>query len=113
MSLLRELVSSPACTMNETGRVFKQCSTVLYASCLDLCSRSPWLLLNLMIIGVDLEEMINDNKQHGSASEKDRERVELGVCNHLECDGASNVAGWLAKWLRDALRSRQQHKSTK
>ena len=78
---------------------------MLYSSCLDLCSRSPWLLLNLVIVGVDFQEMIDDDKQHGGASKEDCERVELGVCNHLERNRASNRAGWLVERRGDALRS--------
>ncbi|KAK8219250.1 hypothetical protein M8818_000984 [Zalaria obscura] len=34
------------------------------------------------VLGVDLEEMIEDDKEHGSTSEEDRKGIEAGVRDH-------------------------------
>jgi hypothetical protein len=41
------------------------------------------LLLRGVVFRVDFEEVIEDDEKHGCASEEDRERVKLGVCDHL------------------------------
>lgn len=60
-----------------------------------------------MILRIHFEEMVYDDEQHRRASEKDCERVELGIGNHLDCVGAWNVARRLVEELRNALRSCQ------
>lgn len=37
-----------------------------------------------MVFRVDFKEVVENNEEHGSASEEDSQRVQLGVCNHLE-----------------------------
>lgn len=51
--------------------------------CLDLVGCDLWLLEGGVVFRVDFEEVIEDDEKHGSASEEDSQRVELGVCNHL------------------------------
>lgn len=51
---------------------------------LDLVGCNLWLLERGMIFRVDFEEVIENDEKHGGTSEEDSQRVELGVCNHLE-----------------------------
>lgn len=80
-------------TMDTIQCILKPLPTTLYSSCLGFGCRNPWLLLSLMVFGIYFEKMVYDDEQHGSTSEEDCERVELGVCNHLDGVGAWNVAG--------------------
>lgn len=73
--------------------------------CLCLSRLGLWLLVNLVVVRVDLEEMVQDDEHHGSTSEEDCERVELVVGNHLQSDGASSVAGYVVGERWSALRS--------
>ena len=50
---------------------------------LDLVGCDLWLLGFGVVFGVDFEEVIEDDEEHGSASEEDSQRVKLGVCDHL------------------------------
>lgn len=37
------------------------------------------------VCGVDFEEVVQHDQQHGGAAEEERKRVELGVCYHCFC----------------------------
>lgn len=50
---------------------------------LDLVGCGLWFLECGVVFRVDFEEVIEDDEEHGSASEEDGQRIKLGVRNHL------------------------------
>jgi hypothetical protein len=63
--------------------VFCSCHALAGHSALDLSCEGLGLLCCDVLFRIDFEEMVQDNEDHGGASEEDGEGVELVVGYHL------------------------------
>ena len=72
--------------MQATHHMFRSsmqpCSPRLRRHCVRLPLRAQWCSL-FAVFGVDLEEVVEDDHEHGGAAEEDCEGVERVVCDHL------------------------------